>query len=363
MPAASSLPLRCSHFSGGHRDREVLQPAEHLGVGPEVEAGEVEERERVAVADVEEEVRGAAVVAVLEHVGERELEQVLVEGRGALDVGAEQRDVVHAARRRLGAVVVQQRGRCRSSRCSVSFATSSSVSRCPVVGSAIARPPQSRAGCALRRSYDVGRRGSGGSDGRSRAAPGAGSRNPSASYTARAGFSSEWCRNGVSPRSRIPCTTRAVIPAPRPRRRASGCVHTALTSVAARQLLTFAGHRHEPVAVEHAVVVAELDRARPPRARLRERDQRGHLRLVVDGEQPGVGQRDVVEVRGRSRRPGRTPSGARCRRRARSSRRARRASRRGTARRCRRGPRAVARSSQSAAVPVSIAANTDTSGW
>ena len=48
---------------------------EHLGVRPEVEAGQVEVGEAVAVADVEEEVRGALVVAVLEHLDEREAEE------------------------------------------------------------------------------------------------------------------------------------------------------------------------------------------------------------------------------------------------------------------------------------------------
>jgi hypothetical protein len=40
------------------------------------------------------------VVAVLEHGGEREAEHLLVEAGGALDVGADQRDVVDAAGRR-----------------------------------------------------------------------------------------------------------------------------------------------------------------------------------------------------------------------------------------------------------------------
>ena len=88
------LALEVLPALGLDRDREVVQPAEHLGVGPEVEAGEVEEREQVAVADVEEEVGRALVVAVLEQLGERELEQVLVEADRPLDVGAEQRDVV-----------------------------------------------------------------------------------------------------------------------------------------------------------------------------------------------------------------------------------------------------------------------------
>src|SRR4029450_4297089 len=64
---------------GRDRDREMVQPAEDLRVLAEVEPGEVEEGERVPVADVEEEVRRPLVVAVLEEVGERELEQVLIE--------------------------------------------------------------------------------------------------------------------------------------------------------------------------------------------------------------------------------------------------------------------------------------------
>ena len=78
------------------RDGEVVEAAEHLGVGAEVEPGQVEERQRVAVADVEEEVGRAPVVAVLEQLGQRELEQALVEVDRALDVRAEQGDVVHA---------------------------------------------------------------------------------------------------------------------------------------------------------------------------------------------------------------------------------------------------------------------------
>ena len=78
----------------------MVEPAEHLGVVAEVEAREVEEGEQVAVADVEEEVRRALVVAVLEELGERELEEILVERDGRLDVAGQQCDVVHAARRR-----------------------------------------------------------------------------------------------------------------------------------------------------------------------------------------------------------------------------------------------------------------------
>src|SRR6266704_5113259 len=39
-----------------HRDREVVQAAEDLGVRAEVKPGEVEEGQQVAVPDVEEEV-------------------------------------------------------------------------------------------------------------------------------------------------------------------------------------------------------------------------------------------------------------------------------------------------------------------
>ena len=61
----------------------MVQTAEALGVRVEVETGEVEEHEQVAVADVEEEVGRALVVAVLEELGEREFEQPLVEARSS----------------------------------------------------------------------------------------------------------------------------------------------------------------------------------------------------------------------------------------------------------------------------------------
>src|SRR5262249_3793819 len=85
---------------GLQRDREVVQTAEHLGVAIEFESREVEERDEVAVADVEEEMCGTLVVAVLEEVGERELEQILVEGDRALDVARQQGEVMHPTRRR-----------------------------------------------------------------------------------------------------------------------------------------------------------------------------------------------------------------------------------------------------------------------
>ncbi len=95
---------------GLHRDRDVVQAAEHLGVRTEVEAGEVEEGEQVLVADVEEEVRRARVVAVLDQLGEREAEEALVEGDGPLDVAADQGGVVQAAGARRRALRLPARG-------------------------------------------------------------------------------------------------------------------------------------------------------------------------------------------------------------------------------------------------------------
>src|SRR5439155_493339 len=86
-----------------HRDGNVLNTAEAFRHRLEAEAGEVEEREHVARADVEEEVRRAFVVAVLEELYEREAEHVLVEGDRALGIGTDQREVMHPAPVRRGA--------------------------------------------------------------------------------------------------------------------------------------------------------------------------------------------------------------------------------------------------------------------
>ena len=75
----------------------MVVAAEHLLVRAEVEPRQVEVGQRVAVADVEEEVRRAFVVAVLEHLDQRESEDTLEELHGALDVAADQRDVMHTA--------------------------------------------------------------------------------------------------------------------------------------------------------------------------------------------------------------------------------------------------------------------------
>src|SRR3954470_16289603 len=85
-------------------DRHVVQPAEDLGVAAHLQAREVEEGQQVAVPDVEEEVRGPGVVAVLDQLGERKAQHVLVEAHGPLHVAADQCRVVQPARRGGGAV-------------------------------------------------------------------------------------------------------------------------------------------------------------------------------------------------------------------------------------------------------------------
>ena len=73
-------------------------PPSTSAYGAEVEPGQIEEGDRVAVAEVEEEVGRAAVVAVLEHLDQREAEHAVVELHRPLDVAADERHVVHAAR-------------------------------------------------------------------------------------------------------------------------------------------------------------------------------------------------------------------------------------------------------------------------
>jgi hypothetical protein len=59
-------------------------------------AGEVEEPEHVVVADVEEEVAGARVVAILDQLNQREPEKLLVELDGLFHVAADEGDMVDA---------------------------------------------------------------------------------------------------------------------------------------------------------------------------------------------------------------------------------------------------------------------------
>ena len=74
----------------------MVHAPQHFGVWAQVEPGKVEERQRVAVADVEEEVGRTLIVTVLEQLGERESEHTLVELDRPLDIGAQQREVMHA---------------------------------------------------------------------------------------------------------------------------------------------------------------------------------------------------------------------------------------------------------------------------
>ncbi len=71
-------------------------PPMRLGEVGVVVAGEVEEAEQVAVADVEEEVARAGVVAILDQFDEREAEQALIELDRLGDIAADQGDVVDA---------------------------------------------------------------------------------------------------------------------------------------------------------------------------------------------------------------------------------------------------------------------------
>ena len=75
----------------------MVVATEHLLVRAEVEAGEIEVGKGVAMADVEEEVRRALVIAVLEHLDQRKAEHALEELHRALDVAADESDVVYTA--------------------------------------------------------------------------------------------------------------------------------------------------------------------------------------------------------------------------------------------------------------------------
>src|SRR5258708_3178662 len=80
----------------GDRDRQVLHPADGLGERRMIVAREVEEPEQVAVPDVEEEVVGAGVVAVLHELHQREAEELLIEPDSLLGVPADPGEAMHA---------------------------------------------------------------------------------------------------------------------------------------------------------------------------------------------------------------------------------------------------------------------------
>ncbi len=71
-----------------------MEAPEHLTVFPQLEAGEVEVRQIVAVADIEEEVGRSPVVPVLEQFDQGKLEEALEERDGSFDVAAEHGEVM-----------------------------------------------------------------------------------------------------------------------------------------------------------------------------------------------------------------------------------------------------------------------------
>jgi hypothetical protein len=75
----------------------MVQTAENLRVRAQIEAWKVEERQQVAISDVEEEMIGTLVVAILKDLRQRELEHVLVEPDGPFHVSTEHCDMVDAA--------------------------------------------------------------------------------------------------------------------------------------------------------------------------------------------------------------------------------------------------------------------------
>src|ERR1017187_5001517 len=68
----------------------MLHAADGLGERRMIVAGKVEEAEQIVIPDVEEEVAGAGVVAVLDQFHQRETEEFLVEADGLLGVLADQ---------------------------------------------------------------------------------------------------------------------------------------------------------------------------------------------------------------------------------------------------------------------------------
>ena len=65
----------------------------------ELKPGKIEEGQKVPVADIEEEVGRTPVVAVLEQLGQRELEHILIEPDGPFDVTRQQGEMVQTAGR------------------------------------------------------------------------------------------------------------------------------------------------------------------------------------------------------------------------------------------------------------------------
>src|SRR5262249_44313926 len=90
------LLLRGVKLGRGDRDGQVLDTANGLHPGGVLVPWEIEEAEQVVVADVEEEVIGALVIAVLNQFDERAAEELLVELDRLLRVAADQRQVMYS---------------------------------------------------------------------------------------------------------------------------------------------------------------------------------------------------------------------------------------------------------------------------
>src|SRR4051794_36069621 len=82
----------------GYADRDVLDGPDALLGGLQPQAGEVEEPEECGVAEIEEEVRRAGIVAVLGQLDERKAEESVVELDRLLDIAADEGGMVDAAR-------------------------------------------------------------------------------------------------------------------------------------------------------------------------------------------------------------------------------------------------------------------------
>lgn len=85
MPASSSRS-RGFPLLSAHRDGEMVEAAQYLGVRREAKVGEVEERQGVVVPEIEEEVRRALVVPVFEEFDQRKPEELLIEADRPFDV-------------------------------------------------------------------------------------------------------------------------------------------------------------------------------------------------------------------------------------------------------------------------------------
>src|SRR5262245_17183102 len=84
----------------GCRDRDVLDTPDRIDARLEPEPGEVAKAPPCQVAEVEEEVRQALVVTVLDKLDQRKPKQALIKLDRLLDIRADERRVVNSSTRR-----------------------------------------------------------------------------------------------------------------------------------------------------------------------------------------------------------------------------------------------------------------------